>query len=91
MVMNNTLLSTSGDGDLVSLPFAAEKIIGIPRSSAYLLVLRGELAARMICGRYVVRRSDALEFKRSRARAARARAEQLKAEHALRPDPEAAR
>src|SRR4051794_15636831 len=54
---------TLSDDDLISLPKAAETI-GIPRSSAYLLVLRGDLPARLIAGRYVVKRSDAIDYMR---------------------------
>jgi hypothetical protein len=65
MTTTTSTISLSDD-DLISLPKAA-KMIGIPRSSAYLLVLRGELRARLIAGRYVVKKSDAFDYKRRRA------------------------
>jgi membrane peptidoglycan carboxypeptidase len=51
--------------DELSLPQAAQ-LIGMSRSTAYLEVVRGNLRARLVAGRYAVVRRDALEYRRAR-------------------------
>lgn len=63
--MSKTLTISESPTDEVSLPTAAA-IIGMPRSSAYLEVIRGRLRARLVAGRYVVTRADAISYRNSR-------------------------